>query len=292
MIKGMPIMVVTTYGQDELPYNKANKKYAGIRFWDPNGEVPVVPASKKYDDQGNEVRWYGFKARNFEFTVQGTSSQGYPRRNFKAKIKDAKDKSPYQNQYPFEFTTWDGNETYKDTWSANTAAFADAGYEKIKKINIGNGTEETKFCFKADFMDSSSSHNTPLANYIQTLYSNGSGYDLRHPLSLVGANSGGVNYRTTVYGFPMLLFREKKGSSEPIEFVGRYNFNTDKSATDSFGFTIDTPHNILGNTLMDLPTGETDSAGKVILDAQCRPLAEQRNPTYADICECWELTSN
>ena len=292
MQKGMPIMVITTYGTDELPYNKANKKYAGLRFWDPNGEVPVVPDSKKYDADGNEVRWYGFKARNFEFSVQGTSSQGYPRRNFKAKLKDPKDKSPYQAQYPFEFTTWDGNDTYADTWSANTAAFADAGYQKLKKINIGNGTEETKFCFKADFMDSSSSHNTPLANYIQTLYSSSSSYDLRHPLSLLGENPDGITYRTTVYGFPMLVFRERKGSTEPLEFVGRYNFNTDKSATDSFGFTIGTPHKILGEQLLTLPTGETDAAGKIVLDANYRPMSEERNPTYEDICECWELTSN
>ena len=292
MTKGMPIMVITTYGQDELPYNKKNKKYVGLRFWDPNGEVPVVPADKKYDSQGNEVHWYGFKARNLELSVQGTSSQGYPRRNFKAKIKDAKDSSPYQAQYPFEFTTWDGNNTYADIWSANTAAFADTGYAKIKKIDIGNGTQETKFCFKADFMDSSSSHNTPLADYIQTLYSRGNGYDLRHPLSLLGANSDGVTYRTTVYGFTMLIFHERKNSNEPLEFVGRYNFNTDKSATDSFGFTIETPHKILGETLVDLPTGEKDDAGNLVLDENYKPMSEKRYPTYADICECWELTSN
>ena len=293
MTKGIPIMVITTYGQDELPFNKKTKQYVGIRFWDPNGEVPVVPADKQYDSSGNEVHWYGFKARNIELSVQGTSSQGYPRRNFKAKIKDPKESSSYQQQYPFEFTTWDGNNAYADVWSANTTAFADTGYEKIKKIDIGNGTQETKFCFKADFMDSSSSHNTPLANYIQTLYSYNDNYDLRHPLSLLGVNNTNTNYRTTVYGFPMLIFHERKNQpNAELEFVGRYNFNTDKSATDSFGFTIQTAHKILGNTLMDLPTGETDDAGKLILDENYKPMSEQRYPTYEDICECWELTSN
>jgi len=42
MQKGMPIMVISTYGDDKLPYQKGVKVYCDIRFYDPNGEVPKV----------------------------------------------------------------------------------------------------------------------------------------------------------------------------------------------------------------------------------------------------------
>jgi len=198
--KGLPIAVISTYPShlsndtksDLLPYNKAIKQYVDIRFWDPNGDVP------------------SFKAQDFELSVQGTSSQGYPRRNYKAKLKatDAA-KNAYANKYPFYFTTWDGNEDLKDVWptfnypdplpstatqaekdaydaaysaaeEAGWAAYKEAtkvatdegmtaGYKKLKKIDIGNGTQETNFCFKADYMDSSSAHNTSLANFVTEL---------------------------------------------------------------------------------------------------------------------------
>ena len=98
--KGLPICVISTYPvnlsddtkSDLLPYNKAIKQYVDIRFWDPNGDVP------------------SFKVQDFELSVQGTSSQGYPRRNYKAKFKatDAT-KNAYANRFPFYWTTWDGN---------------------------------------------------------------------------------------------------------------------------------------------------------------------------------------
>ena len=259
MQKGMPIMVISTYGDDKLPYAKGTKTYCDIRFWDPNGEVPAV--------SGKEL--FGFKCRNIELDVQGTSSQGYPRRNYKAKIKAAK-KTKYTD-IPFELDTWDGDDTKRNIWSDNEEAFSTTGYETMKKIDIGNGIAETTFCFKADFMDSSSSHNTPLANYIQELYTVNMG--LRHPLSAL-LNSSDNKYRTTVYGFPMLIFHEKKGSTEPIEFVGRYNFNIDKGATTSFGFTVEEPHSVLHAL--------KDREGNVLVE----------NPTYADVAECWELKSN
>ena len=260
MQKGMPIMVISTYGDDKLPYQKGVKVYCDIRFYDPNGEVPKV--------SGKQL--FGFKCRNVELDVQGTSSQGYPRRNFKAKIKDPEGKSGYTADYPFELDTWDGDDSRRHIWSSDEEAFATAGYEKMKKIDIGNGIAETSFCFKADYMESSSSHNTPLANYIQLLYNSNMG--LQHPLSKLLDNIN-TNYRTTVYGFPMLIFHEKKNSTEAPEFVGRYNFNIDKGATTSFGFSVKEPHKFLHSL--------TKVDGTI-----------KENPTYKDVAECWELKSN
>ena len=41
--------------------------------------------------------------------------------------------------------------------------------------------------------------------------------------------------RTTVYGEPCLIFHRSKAGDTPL-FIGKYNFNTDKSAENTFGF--------------------------------------------------------
>jgi hypothetical protein len=88
-------------------------------------------------------------------------------------------------------------------------------------------------------MDSSSSHNTPLANYVDALLQAAPGYNLMHPMRrILNGKYAETPYRTTVYGFPILIFWDHKGSNNAPEFVGRYNFNTDKSATETFGFNV------------------------------------------------------
>ena len=304
--KGLPICVISTYPvnlsddtkSDLLPYNKAIKQYVDIRFWDPNGDVP------------------SFKVQDFELSVQGTSSQGYPRRNYKAKFKATKAESnTYANKFPFYFTTWDGNEANKDTWpiapktegmteeqiaQATTQMWADyeaatSGYTKLEKLDIGNGTEETSFCFKADYMDSSSAHNTSLANYIDKMCISTDTYNLIHPMRRSDLTK---TYRQTIYGFPMLVFWDHKGQSVEPEFVGRYNFNTDKSATGSFGFTVKNAHPYMRGKRYLAP--ELNNKGKTVKDEQGNLIpkwydtndAGYTDPTYEQICECWELTSN
>jgi hypothetical protein len=99
-------------------------------------------------------------------------------------------------------------------------------------------------------MDSSSCHNTGLANLVQYFSTkdltgeNLGGFDFRHPLVRNGVMkyAEGVDSqspRTTVMGFPYLMFEEKKGVDEAPRFLGKYNFNVDKGDTDTFGFTND-----------------------------------------------------
>ena len=87
--------------------------------------------------------------------------------------------------------------------------------------NVGEST----FCWKADFMDSSRCHNSGYASYVSTLYS-------KHPLQDYGIDA--KDYRTTIYGFPMIVFQEKQDGT--VEFVGMYNFNLDKATPQPFGF--------------------------------------------------------
>ena len=83
------------------------------------------------------------------------------------------------------------------------------------------------FCWKADFAESSGTHNTGLANYI--------GWMLKEANIQTEPQKKNSLIRTTVYGEPCLIFHRSKAEDTPL-FIGKYNFNTDKSAENTFGF--------------------------------------------------------
>ena len=271
----IPTMVITTHdvngvteADNKLPYQKGNKKVVSVRYYD-----PLYPEKN-------------FHCQNVELDVQGTSSQGYPRRNYKLKTKKKIDETNVNWKLPFRFETWDGLESNKNYWyqddpnvDANTAKS-----KKLKKIDIGNGVPETNFCLKADYMESSSTHNTQFANLIQEI-ADGSyaSYDFRHPLNKDFGKS--VSYRTTVYGYPILLFWEN--ASGEISFVGKYNFNIDKSATTSFGFSIKET-NPYSETTTHKIWGKDENGDDILTDDPDGP----RQSTFEELCECWELTQN
>ena len=273
----IPTMVITTYSDssvgsmadDKLPYQKGNKKVVGIRYYDPSD------SSK------------GFHAQNVELDVQGTSSQGYPRRNYKLKLKEKISKNDVSSwNIPFKFEKWDGDENKKDYWYQDNGDKS----QKIKRIDIGNGIEERTFCLKADYMESSSTHNTQFANLIQTIANSSStDFDLKHPLNKDFGLTGA--YRTTVYGFPILVFWEN--SKGKIEFVGKYNFNLDKGATDAFGFSNESynpyTEEILRDTVVEVEK-INEETGKIEKVEEIQQI--KRHATFAEIAECWEFRQN
>ena len=310
----IPVMVITTYGdgtggdEDLLPFAKGNKRMCAIRYYDPHNVEK------------------NFHAYNCEIDVQGTSSQGYPRRNYKIKTKQ------YDEKLPFYFEKWDGVEANKDIW----VSYQDGATTKpLKKWDLGHGMPERVFCLKADYMESSGTHNTGLANLvadIQSKYVKGDVYDFRHPLARM---YGEYYARTTIYGYPILVFHEQKvidangQESTPIKFVGKYNFNIDKGATDSFGFTygewnesseaiypeyIEYSTGVVGpvELVTDATTHEykRDADGnllyydyegtkeqnvkveKTLKDFKGNAIAELARGSYAEVAECWELKDN
>ena len=86
------------------------------------------------------------------------------------------------------------------------------------------------FCVKADYAESTSTHNTQNANFAHTLYSE------KTPAQLIDDRC-----RSTIYGYPIVIFHQATESSEP-EFIGKYNFNFDKGSKEVFGFT--TAHDV------------------------------------------------
>ena len=174
----MPYLVIeTTNPQDErLPYFKddGDAWTVNIEFTNPSLDAAYTKGLVTTD--------YNFKCPSFKtigvnLNVQGTSSQGYPRRNYKAKIKKAK--------------------TRIYTGGPNK----DQSFSKLYLDNPYVG--ETSFTWKADYMESSGTHNTGLTSYLKTLYS-------KHPLQdyIPGYDLARDKYRTTIYGFPVMTFHK------------------------------------------------------------------------------------
>lgn len=167
------------------------------------------------DKDGNEV----------SFSVQGTSSQFYPRRNYKAKTEG----NMYYHLGPYSLL-------YEDE---NTR-------KQCKTFYMDNNTVGTdKFTLKIDYMESSGDYNRGFANMVSNAYS-------KHPIEdykeiFNNFSSYGVvsDYRTSVKGFPVLAFHQID-DEEPF-FIGKYNMLLDKGSDACYGFkpSKDVTHKII-----------------------------------------------
>lgn len=142
---------------------------------------------------------------------QGTSSMEYPVKNLrlKAKMKDAND-----NKIKFPV----------------------------------NDCKVDLVCLKADYMESSGSHNTGTGNLVHTLTK---AMGLRTPGQAYWQDeSKKANYDvvSAIRGFPILVFFKtpqqaneslEEFEARPYEFIGKYNFNLDKATHEPFGFEYD-----------------------------------------------------
>lgn len=215
--------------------------------------------------------------------LQGTSSLSYPRKNYKFifKDKDASDKTIY----PLMYLGCDPNGGGENKVLQSKPKFA------LTDTSIPVHT----FCLKADFAESSSSHNTGTANLVHEILSNAK--DLTPPQIYVDKQNfkdktTGIPYdiRTTIEGYPCLIFYRATESDTPI-FAGKYNFNNDKSTEDVFGFLdipgyhLDSPYT---ETLKEL------AKDSVIFPEDFDPVEKEKvisvledNPT-----QCWEFLTN
>ena len=163
------------------------------------GELPQYKGDKKtvtllYTDKQHPER--SFIAYNVQIDVQGTSSQYYPRKNYKFKFKSG-------------------------------LTMLESGEEKEAYPLRPDSIPATAFCTKADFAESSGTHNTGMAVIIDKL--------LKDMDILTPPQKENNKVRTTIDGFPICIFHRVTDDSD-IEFVGKYNFNYDKSAENTFGF--------------------------------------------------------
>ena len=85
-----------------------------------------------------------------------------------------------------------------------------------------NSVKEYLFCLKCDYMESSHARNVGIGNLINKYW-----YSSKNPAQLKDDM-----VQTAIQGFPMLLYVND-------EFMGVYNFNTDRYSNASFGYTGD-----------------------------------------------------
>ena len=162
------------------------------------GDLPQYKGDKKtnkiyyYSTANDVLNWWA----NIKNNVQGTSSQYYPRKNYKFELIDG--------------LTYINSADHADMFQLT---------DDVLPASI--------FCIKTDFAESSGTHNTGVANMADSL--------LKEMGILTEAQKENPKARTTVAGKPCALFHKATPDSEPV-FIGKVNFNTDKAAEDTFGF--------------------------------------------------------
>lgn len=165
-------------------------------------ELPQYKGDKKtginvtYVDQAHPE--HSFSANGVEMDVQGTSSAGYPIKNYKPKFKKGFD------------MTQSGEHTSKF---------------KLKSDSIPVST----FCLKADFASSENANNVELVSF----------YEQSCPYT-TPPQEDDDRVRQGIEGIPIIVFwQDLQGN---VSFIGKYNFNNDKSTAEVFGFNADYPN--------------------------------------------------
>ena len=185
------------------------------------GDIPILENTSDKDTQiVVDIEYYNMQDSSRNFTMknaamrpQGTSSMGYPKKNFRIYTEKV----------------------------ANTVLYdANGNVVEDKLYAFKSGAQPVNcWCLKADYAESSGTHNTGIARLWNEALFNAQidgEYKLRTEAQkkAVEANYP-YDVRTTIDGFPILLFYRPTVNDDVI-FIGKYNFNNDKSTESVFGF--------------------------------------------------------
>lgn len=194
------------------------------------GQLPVmivtgdIPALEGTTDKNKEIvvdveytnlqdPTRSFSVKNGVLRPQGTSSMSYPKKNFRLYTQRRDDTILYD---------------------------ADGKVVADKLYSFKEGAQPVNcWCMKADYAESSGTHNTGVARLWNDVMKNAliDGEFKCRTTAQAKAVENGYQYdvRTTVDGFPILMFYRLSADDELI-FIGKYNFNNDKSTESVFGF--------------------------------------------------------
>ena len=136
----------------------------------------------KYTSPNEDLYGQSFDLPYCQVQWQGTSSIAYVLKNYQIWLKD-------ENKADYYYTP-----------------FKNSKPEKVLTI-------------KCDYMESTHSHNTGLAKFVNDCL-----YDTKNPAQLMDSD-----YRYSVTGFPCLCYIDD-------ELIGVYNFNLDRYSTESLGY--------------------------------------------------------
>lgn len=209
---------------DELPYIIITGEQA-------NGEPTFLQAAvnnnknTKYDvtsmlyvDKKNPSK--NFYIKGGCIRLQGTSSLAYPRKNYRIYFKNS---SKVAGEL---YLGCDEQGVGGELQAKPKYSLTDASSDKKASAPVDC------FCFKADFAESSSSHNTGLANLVNEVMVKAGDTT---PAQEYVNDTYNYDVRTTVEGHPCLMFYRNTEQDTPI-FGGKFNFNNDKSTESVFGF--------------------------------------------------------
>lgn len=294
----MPYIVYDSSNNDDdvLPWSKKTKIPIKIEFVNTvldamyaSGELEALAiadglcaATSSAEEKAAAVKTYyehhcpSWTGDYCEFVVQGTSSEFYPRRNYKIKLKTKfhpsgsefyhclLNKGPFLQDYLTDQANLaSGSISYGDETTRRDGWYMD---------NYTNPTD--RWTMKVDYMESSGSYNAGFASLVGTAYS-------KHPLQdyvaagaftntdelvtdvIPGNNSiRWQDFRTSLLGFPVLAFHKKSNGS--YLYVGMYRMLLDKSSDEVLGFK--TPKKMTANFV----------GGEKV----------------RDVAECWEFCNN
>ena len=190
------------------------------------GNIPVLEATQNKNTQiivdieyiNMQNPELSFNMKNAALRPQGTSSMAYPKKNFRI----------YTNKV------------------TNTIVYDYLGNIIENKLYsfTKNAQPVDCWCLKADYAESSGTHNTGVARiWNDILYESqltDSDLEDKHVFRTEAqkkAIESGYKYdvRTTIDGFPILVFY-RLTPNDDLVFIGKYNFNNDKSTEAVFGF--------------------------------------------------------
>ena len=195
------------------------------------GDIPTLEAATSTSTQilvdivfvNEQDPTKNFTMKNVALRIQGTSSLAYPRKNFRFYTQKEESTVVYDSE---------GNIVADKLYSFKDGA---------QPVNC--------WCLKADFAESSGTHNTGIARiwnevmygaviqHKNVLGEEVNGYELRTEAQKAALGAGyEYDVRTTIDGFPIVLFYKKSASDTDLIFLGKYNFNNDKSTPSVFGF--------------------------------------------------------
>lgn len=336
----MPYVIFDTSksnNNDRLSFSKAYKVKIDMEFHNvpleqafKNGELEdlaiedglLAKGETDAEKKAEAVRLYykhhcpSFRAEASQMEVQGTSSQFYPRRNYKIKMKTELDDDKVERThfwlmggpYAALFEEHDTKRDIEEVKDKETGEIITQGYTNpchtdwFYMDNYTNGTN--RFTMKVDYMESSGTYNMGLANLVYNAYS-------KHPLedyiknnafimkdtnktddkditdevksklgsSVLDSNGNKLGLKWADYRTSVKgypVMAFHRKSDKSVQFIGLYRMLLDKGSDECYGMK---PHkDILHRFLPEVKI--KDGVEKISY------------PKLRDVVECWEFSDN
>lgn len=268
---GTRIMIITGTAVEPSSSTTMASVLAAAKYNDKSTYFPVQEISTYI--KGATDRSKNFIARNngtgqetgknipLRIRLQGTSSLAYPVKNYRI--------------YTNKSTMYVGNNP--------EMPFGETGELATKGLFAmhGDSAPVNVWCLKADYAESSSSHNTGMARMVNDTLK---ACNIPTPAQRdVDTTDYPYEVRTTVDGEPMVLFYRETLTDTPI-FLGKFNFNNDKSTEAVYGFTgIPGYHDVA-------PLNNVDNTDTEFVAQQYKTATG--TDLEVDLTECWEFKNN